>query len=432
MALEVNNLSKRYRIGLKEDIHDTFIGQVTSRMKSPLSNFSRLRNLSEFSNDENAEDIIWSLKDISFELEYGKVLGIIGKNGAGKSTLLKILCRITEPTSGNAFINGRVGSLLEVGTGFHQELTGRENVFLNGVILGMTKKEIERKFDEIVDFSGVEQFIDTPVKRYSSGMRVRLAFAVAAHLEPEILLIDEVLAVGDVDFQNKCLSKMNSMSKSGRTILFVSHNMGAIQELCDRVILLDNGKLLMDNKTDEVINNYLLLNTNISGEQNFQEKNNKSDNKIVELKLLRVLDEEENICTNFTVRDDILLQMEYMTYIDLNFLSVSLYIYNQNGVLVFTTVNNFFLNKKIIKKAGYYRSTCKINRDLMNDGQYFIQCNFTGKKEVYQIEKNAIAITIIDNKDPEGSRGLYHENNWPPATVRPKLEWTNAFNNKSL
>jgi lipopolysaccharide transport system ATP-binding protein len=197
------------------------------------------------------------LKDVSFQVERGEVVGIIGRNGAGKSTLLKVLSRITEPTEGRAVINGRVGSLLEVGTGFHQELTGRENIYLNGAILGMTKDEIDRKFDEIVDFSGVEKFIDTPVKRYSSGMRVRLAFSVAAHLDPEILLIDEVLAVGDAAFQKKCLGKMGDVAKSGRTVLFVSHNMGSIQKLCPRSLLLNNGQIVLDSNTQEVVETYL-------------------------------------------------------------------------------------------------------------------------------------------------------------------------------
>ena len=264
IAIKVENLSKRYRIGLKEEINDTFFATLSSWVKFPLSNFRRLQKLSNFNESNDSEDIIWALKDISFELNQGEVLGIIGKNGAGKSTLLKILCRITEPSSGKASINGRVASLLEVGTGFHPELTGRENVFLNGAILGMTKTEIERKFDEIVDFSGVEKFIDTPVKRYSSGMRVRLAFAVAAQLEPEILLIDEVLAVGDIAFQKKCLGKMESVSKSGRTVFFVSHNMAAVSSICSKAILLEQGRLVELGDTDQIIAQYMKNNSEIS------------------------------------------------------------------------------------------------------------------------------------------------------------------------
>jgi lipopolysaccharide transport system ATP-binding protein len=258
IAIKVENLSKRYRIGLKEELPDTIVGAMTGWLRAPLANFRGLRRLSHFGeNGHDDPDVIWALKDVSFEVKQGEVMGVIGRNGAGKSTLLKILSRITQPTSGRAVINGRVSSLLEVGTGFHPELTGRENVYLNGTVLGMSKVEIDRKFDEIVDFSGVEKFIDTPVKRYSSGMQVRLAFSVAAHLEPEILLVDEVLAVGDAEFQKKCLGKMESVAGEGRTVLFVSHNMDAIQRLCGRSILLEGGHVALDDHTRQVVQRYL-------------------------------------------------------------------------------------------------------------------------------------------------------------------------------
>lgn len=283
IAIKVENLSKRYRIGLEEELPDTLVGALTQAVKRPLRNWRRLRKLTHFDDERpmtndhptpsdsesssfvlrrssgseaSPSDTLWALRDVSFEVQRGEVVGIIGRNGAGKSTLLKILARITHPTSGRAVINGRVGSLLEVGTGFHPELTGRENIYMNGTLLGMTKAEVERKFDEIVDFSGVEKFIDTPVKRYSSGMRVRLAFSVAAHLDPEILLIDEVLAVGDAGFQKKCLGKMEDVTGEGRTVLFVSHNMGSILELCDRAIFLDKGRLILQGNVDHVVTKY--------------------------------------------------------------------------------------------------------------------------------------------------------------------------------
>ncbi|PHR95887.1 MAG: polysaccharide/polyol phosphate ABC transporter ATP-binding protein, partial [Blastopirellula sp.] len=227
--ISVENLGKAYRLGLKDETPDSLVGMATSWIKAPLKNFKKLRRLDVRKADTDDEDVFWALKDVSFEVNQGDVVGIIGRNGAGKSTLLKLLSRITEPTAGRAVIRGRVSSLLEVGTGFHPELSGRDNIYMNGTILGMTKREIDSKFDEIVEFSGVEKFLDTPVKRYSSGMMVRLAFAVAAHLEPEILIVDEVLAVGDAMFQNKCLGKMQDVAKSGRTVLFVSHNMGAVE-----------------------------------------------------------------------------------------------------------------------------------------------------------------------------------------------------------
>jgi lipopolysaccharide transport system ATP-binding protein len=256
IAISVEGLGKRYRLGVQEDRHDTLLDTISAALRSPLSNFRRLKRLSRFA-EVDTPDVLWALRDISFQVKRGEVVGIIGRNGAGKSTLLKILSRITEPTIGRVVLEGRVSSLLEVGTGFHPELSGRENVFLNGTILGMSRREVERKFEEIVEFSGIEKFIDTPVKRYSSGMKVRLAFAVAAHLEPEILVIDEVLAVGDAEFQKKCLGKMEDVARGGRTVLFVSHDLGAVQKLCPRSILLRYGGLAMDGATQSVMQEYL-------------------------------------------------------------------------------------------------------------------------------------------------------------------------------
>jgi lipopolysaccharide transport system ATP-binding protein len=266
IAIEVENIGKRYRIGLKEQMQDSFLKSVIEVLKSPITNYRKYRSLYRFDDEKansrddstpNSIDIIWALKNISFRVSKGEVIGIIGTNGAGKSTLLKILSRITDPTTGYAEIRGKVSSLLEVGTGFHPELTGRENVYLNGTILGMTKKEVDSKFDDIIEFSGVEKFIDTPVKRYSSGMLVRLAFSVAAHLEPEILIIDEVLAVGDAAFQQKCLGKMENVAKEGRTVLFVSHNMAAVENLCSRAIWIDGGQVVEIGETKKIIETYL-------------------------------------------------------------------------------------------------------------------------------------------------------------------------------
>jgi len=249
-SIQVENLSKMYNIGLAQQRHDTLRDQLVELISAPFRKRGK----------DGEDGIFWALRDVSFEVMQGEVLGIIGRNGAGKSTLLKLLSRITEPTSGRAVINGRVGSLLEVGTGFHPELTGRENVFLNGAILGMHRSEINQKFDEIVAFAEIDKFLDTPVKRYSSGMYVRLAFAVAAHLEPEILLVDEVLAVGDIEFQKKCLGKMDDVAKLGRTVLFVSHNMNAIQRLCSQTIFIDKGELVEKGLTRDVVSGYISSN----------------------------------------------------------------------------------------------------------------------------------------------------------------------------
>jgi lipopolysaccharide transport system ATP-binding protein len=254
IVIEVKGLSKKYRIGKADKRSDTVVGALVNSFKQPFQNLKQIRSLSKL--DEDEASIFWALRNVSFEVKEGDVLGIIGHNGAGKSTLLKILSRITEPSEGEVRIKGRVAALLEVGTGFHAELTGRENIYMNGTILGMRKKEIDGKLDEIVDFSGVEKFLDTPVKFYSSGMRVRLGFSVAAHLEPEILIIDEVLAVGDAEFQMKCLGKMEAVAAHGRTVLFVSHNLATINSLCSKTLLIDKGTFKSLGETKDIIREY--------------------------------------------------------------------------------------------------------------------------------------------------------------------------------
>lgn len=254
LAVSVENLSKMYRIGGKQEAYSTLRDTLVDAVASP---FRRARGLLRGESASGLKEEIWALKDVSFEVKHGEVIGVIGSNGAGKSTLLKILSRITEPTTGSAKVYGRVGALLEVGTGFHPELTGRENVYLNGAILGMSRKDIDRKFEEIVEFAEIEKFIDTPVKHYSSGMGLRLGFAVAAHLEPEILVVDEVLAVGDAEFQKKCLGKMSEVSGQGRTVLFVSHNMGAVSRITERCVWLNKGAIVEIGTTDDIVFRYL-------------------------------------------------------------------------------------------------------------------------------------------------------------------------------
>jgi lipopolysaccharide transport system ATP-binding protein len=256
VAIRAEGLGKEYRIGSIQERNRTFREVLTDTFSSPVKRAARLLRGQAYG-AAGLSEAIWALRDVSFEIKHGEVVGIIGRNGAGKSTLLKVLSRITEPTEGYVDIYGRVGALLEVGTGFHPELTGRENVYLNGAILGMSREEIDRKYDEIVDFSGVEKFVDTPVKHYSSGMRLRLGFAVAAHLEPEILIVDEVLAVGDAEFQKKCLGKMNDVATEGRTVLFVSHNMDAIERLCTSAILLENGRIASSGDTRSLVEEYV-------------------------------------------------------------------------------------------------------------------------------------------------------------------------------
>ena len=314
-SIHVENLSKRYRIGLREQTNDTLVGTVTNLVRQPFQNLRRLQSLTRFSEDgEEGADVLWALKDVSFEVQQGEVVGIIGRNGAGKSTLLKILSRITHPTSGRVELRGRVSSLLEVGTGFHPELTGRENIYLNGTILGMRKKEIDRKFDEIVAFSGVEKFIDTPVKRYSSGMRVRLAFSVAAHLEPEILLIDEVLAVGDAEFQKMCLGKMSEVAEGGRTVLFVSHNMGAIQNMCNKTIFLDYGRIVLFSDTESAIDAYLQQSKLLIRETSLDKRTDRTGGEKFRFQSISLFDSTTRIPLNTIISGkDLMIKVKYFS-----------------------------------------------------------------------------------------------------------------------
>ncbi len=353
IAIDVQNLSKKYLIG----------NTASGSLRESITNlFSK--------NKWSATEEFWALKDLTFDVKTGEAIGIIGKNGAGKSTLLKLLSRITEPTTGRIEINGRISSLLEVGTGFHPELTGRENIYLNGTILGMTRQEINSKFDEIVDFSGVEKFLDTPVKRYSSGMKVRLAFAVAAHLEPEILIIDEVLAVGDAEFQKKCLGKMEDVAGHGRTIFFVSHNMGAINTLCHRGILLQNGKMVYSGETDEVISRYLEQNYSGSheGSVNFEPN---FDHKITMIKA-SVSAESKAGNDKIQAGENVEICVEYKVKQDLvgSNLSVSLF---KEGILILRNwdTDKFpeYLEKR---KGGTYTAKFVIPSSFLTLGQYSV------------------------------------------------------------
>jgi lipopolysaccharide transport system ATP-binding protein len=283
LAIKVSNLGKAYRIGVKEKKQETLAGAIMSALKAPLKNYKRISNLKKLQGQQESPDIFWANRHVNFEVHKGEVLGIIGKNGAGKSTLLKMLSRITEPTEGRIEIHGTVASLLEVGTGFNPDLTGSENIYLNGTILGLTRKEIDARYNDIVEFSGIEKFMETPVKRYSSGMKVRLAFAVAAHLDPEILIIDEVLAVGDAEFQKKCLGKMQEVAgKTGRTVLFVSHDMAAVKNLCTRAILLQRGEITYEGEPGDVVDYYLKNAAMATSEKTgFSLENRKGNGKFV-------------------------------------------------------------------------------------------------------------------------------------------------------
>jgi len=337
IAIKSENISKLYRIGLKEKVHDTIGSTIASFLKSPIDNLKKYRSLYRFdendmkSDKDSSSEVIWALKDVSFKVRKGEVVGIIGSNGAGKSTLLKVFSRITSPTLGMAEIHGRVGCLLEVGTGFHLELTGRENIYLNGAILGMRKKEIDRKLDEIIEFSGVEKFIDTPVKRYSSGMKIRVGFAVAAHLEPEILIIDEVLAVGDAAFQNKCIGKMRDVAGEGRTVLFVSHNLSAVRALCTRGILIREGSIVMDAPVEDTVQQYLdgLGNPSLNP---FELNPERSGSGVVRFTSARILDHRGNDSTRLIAGESVTFEFSYLNIKDVSKVYVSMTIYNEFAV----------------------------------------------------------------------------------------------------
>lgn len=425
--IKINNLSKCYRIGAKETGYKTFREAIIDGIGAPFRNFKRLQRLTKFNNngdDVRSNDIIWALKDISFNVDEGEVVGIIGKNGAGKSTLLKILSRITEPTSGIIEINGRVSSLLEVGTGFHPELTGRENIFLNGAVLGMRKGEIEKKFDEIVNFAEIEKFLDTPVKRYSSGMYVRLAFAVAAYLEPEVLLVDEVLSVGDVAFQKKCLGKMEDVAKGGRTVLFVSHNMGTIDYLCERAILLNNGRILMDNSTARVIREYTTSGKDYSaGQRVWSNIKQAPGDDFVRVHSVRSLNQEGEVCALFDVRDPVILEIGYWILKEVQ-ICTHFELLDDVGRLILTTKDNLDSPwRDTFTQKGFYRARCYIPGDFLNNGNISINyAIITGHHGIHTRGFGTLVITVDDRLDPQGVRGnVQYE--WGRALVRPRFRW---------
>lgn len=434
IAIRVNNISKCYRIGLKENIHDSIGSAIIDFIKSPLKNYRKYRSLYRFddindlnSTSANSPDIIWALRDVSFEVRQGEVVGIIGRNGAGKSTLLKILCKITTPTEGRAELRGKVSSLLEVGTGFHPELTGRENIYLNGTILGMRKKEVDRKFDEIVAFSGVERFIDTPVKRYSSGMKVRLAFSVAAYLEPEILIVDEVLAVGDADFQKKCLNKMQEVGRHGRTVLFVSHNMPAIARLCRRAILLDEGRILKDDLSHQVVSVYLNSGHGTMAERKWPDQEKAPSSGIARLYAVRVCSESGLITDAIDIRQGVGIEMEYEVLSQGHVLLPNFHFINEDGIEVFVIVDVDPEWRRRPRPAGRYVSTAWLPGNLLSEGTLFVRANLcTLDPLIIQFDvPDAVAFQVIDSLDGNSARGDYAG---PlPGVIRPIARWSTKF-----
>lgn len=419
-VIQVEQLSKRYRLGIKEKKSDTLLGQISQAIQSPWQNLKQLRSLNKFEKENESE--FWALKDINFEVKEGEILGIIGKNGAGKSTLLKILSQITEPTSGRIELHGRVASLLEVGTGFHPELSGRENIYMNGTILGMTRKEIDLKLEEIIDFSGVEKFIDTPVKHYSSGMKVRLGFSVAAHLEPEILIIDEVLAVGDFEFQRKCLGKMEDVSKNqGRTVLFVSHQIDAITRLCKRAILLENGYIKIDGFPAEAINTYYSKPKKFSSMVDLI--NTVSLKRDVQLLSVALKNEKEYYLDYANVRDEITVEIKFEVFEENLEISPSINIYNEHDDHLFTSHNIEYMRNPFPMMKGIYLSEVKIPSNFLSEGIVSISIALLSYNpfEIHINEEKILSIHILDKVDGYSARGIYAGHF--PGLIRPILKW---------
>lgn len=413
-ALRVENLGKLYRIGGQQEKYQTLRDTISDAFIAP---FRRARSLLHHQpyGAAGLEEEIWALKDVSFEVRHGETVGIIGRNGAGKSTLLKILSRITEPSTGYADIYGRVGALLEVGTGFHSELTGRENIYLNGAILGMSRQDINRKFDEIVDFAGVEKFIDTPVKHYSSGMGLRLGFAVAAHLEPDVLVVDEVLAVGDADFQRKCLGKMSDVASEGRTVLFVSHNMGAIASLTTRCIVFQDGMIVQNGDTKEGIEYYFNMNTAASLFEEASKKLPVGDESIT-LHACRINGRNEAL---FTSTDPIPIHFEYEVHRPVSGLRIGFDVLSSGGTTLFRAYHDDNLEQTAITLPGHYVSVCEIPDSLLNQGHYYIdvRVNIRAVKHIVILERFLsfrVENTLASNSAYGGAR---------PGIVNPKLNW---------
>ncbi len=415
LAIRVEGLGKRYRIGARE----TGRGGLGRALLAP---FDYLRATLRAPTEE---ETLWALRDVSFDVARGEVLGVIGRNGAGKTTLLKLLSRITDPSEGRADIHGRVGSLLEVGTGFHPDLTGRENVYLNGAILGMRKAEIDGKFDEIVAFSGVERFLDTQVKRYSSGMRVRLAFSVAAHLEPEILLIDEVLAVGDAEFQRRCLGKMHDIGESGRTVLFVSHSMPTISRLCDRTILLDGGQVVDDGPSDRVVARYLQSDLGTTAERRWDDPEAAPGNDLVRLRSVRVVDREGETVETVDVRRPVGVELTFDILRRRVPMIPEILLHNEEGLRIFISMDTS-PEWREPREPGTYTSTAWIPANLLAEGTAIVGAQVitlsSGATTRQAEAPDAVAFHVVDPGEGGSAKGDYR-GSWK-MVVSPLLEWT--------
>ncbi len=418
--VRVQNLSKQYLLGEREAGYGTLRETIIDALRLPL------RRLRRHNGNASKDHTIWALNDVNFEVNRGEIVGIIGRNGAGKSTLLKILSRITEPTQGRVELYGRIASLLEVGTGFHPELTGRENIFLNGTILGMSRTEIKRKFNEIVEFAEIEKFLDTPVKRYSSGMYVRLAFAVAAHLDPEILLVDEVLAVGDAAFQKKCLDKLKEVGQRDRTVLFVSHNMPAVTRLCNRTILLDAGQVMEDGPSHKVVGSYLRSGLGTTAVREWHDLAQAPGNEIARLLAVRVKTNDQ-MSEAVDIRKPVEIEMEYEVLQSGHVLLPNFHFFNEEGVYVFVAADHDPDWRRRPRPSGRYISKAAIPGNLLSEGSLIVSAALTIPNPVTVVfhAREAVAFQVVDSLDGDSARGDYAG---PiPGVVRPLLQWNTQF-----
>lgn len=420
--IKVENLSKKYIIG-----HQVRGGGKYVTLRDVIADKTkRLFSFGKNGKPDPAHEEFWALKDVSFEVKQGDRLGIIGRNGAGKSTLLKVLSRIVEPTTGRISIRGRVASLLEVGTGFHPELTGRENIFLNGAILGMSKAEIKKKFDEIVAFSEIEKFLDTPVKRYSSGMYVRLAFAVAAFLEPDILVVDEVLSVGDAQFQKKCLGKIESVSSDeGRTVLFVSHSMETILRLCSSVILLKDGMIAVSGETSKTVTAYLKTDLGITSLRRWNNGDQAPGNHIVRLMEVRCHTEDGTVAESFDIAKPIGFTMYYEVIEEGHRFAHSCNLFNEQGVHVLSSHDVMSPIRNVPRPRGKYSATMWIPGNLLAEGLITVSVAIVEHApfNIYFHEMNAVAFNVVDRMEGDSARGTDYAGGFP-GVVRPKLQWS--------
>ena len=419
-VIKVENLAKRYRIGLKEKAAESIGSKSRELITSPF------KYLMSVLREPSHSEVFWALKDVSFEVKRGDVLGIMGRNGAGKSTLLKILSRITEPTRGAIEIRGRVGSLLEVGTGFHPDLTGRENTYLNGTIMGMKKLEIDRHFDEIVDFAGVERFIDTPVKHYSSGMYTRLAFAVAAHLDPEILIVDEVLAVGDAKFQKKCITKMQDVSQNqGKTVLVVSHNMQTLISLCNTSILLSDGKVESIGSPEKVSREYLSLFGTKLSKMEWPKAEEAPGNDVVRLYSVQAINTDGVNVENFKITEPIGFEMTYEVFKEGKVLWQSFNFFNSDGINIFDTHSVTSKWYRQPHPVGKFTSRVWIPANFLSEGRFAVGCaTFNHSDHVIHFnELEVIVFTVVETYEPNSARG--DSMGTFNGLVRPLLQWEN-------